>query len=185
MVSDSRYGRMETLKNTIRECGRCPGMNVEGETQAAPGYGSVRSPVVIVGQSLCRQCMEPQEPFYGGSGTLLDRSFAKADVDKKKLFITNVVHCHPPKNQKSKELWIKKCSPYLYEELEIVQPRLVIGLGEDAAAALTGYHRKSRSLLTPALMLAKHPSWVLRQHDTALEREYVAGLARALKWATN
>lgn len=184
-MSESRRLQLEALKGKIRVCDRCPGMNKKGETQAAPGYGSVRSPVVIVGQSLCRQCMEPQEPFYGGSGTLLDRCFIKAGVEKKKLFITNVVHCHPPKNQESLQLWIKRCTPHLHEELEIVQPRLVIGLGEDAEAALTAYYRKSRDLLTPALMFAKHPSWILRKHDSALEQEYVNGLARALSWATS
>ena len=50
------------------------GMNKPGETEAAPGYGSARSPVVIVGQSLCEPCMESKEPFDGGSGIFLDRS---------------------------------------------------------------------------------------------------------------
>jgi DNA polymerase len=160
-------------------------MNIMGETQAAPGFGSVLSPVVLVGQSLCRQCMEVQEPFYEGSGVLLDKSFALAGVDKKKLFVTNVVHCHPPKNRESLQLWIRRCSPYLHEELEIVQPKVVIGLGEDAAQALTAHYRKSRSPITPALVFAKHPSWILRQHDHALEKEYVDDLARMLAWATS
>ncbi len=160
-------------------------MNIEGETQAAPGFGSVRSPVVLVGQSLCRQCMDAQEPFYEGSGVLLDRSFAKAGVEKKQLFVTNVVHCHPPKNRDSLRLWIRRCSSYLHRELEIVQPKVVIGLGEDAAQALTDYYRKCRSPITPALVFAKHPSWILRQHDPALAKGYVDGLARILAWAAS
>lgn len=59
------------LDAEIRACTRCPGMNIENFTQAAPGFGSLRSPVVIVGQSLCGPCMKRQEPFVGGSGTLL------------------------------------------------------------------------------------------------------------------
>lgn len=158
-------------------------MNVKAETQAAPGFGSVHSPVVLVGQSLCRQCMEAQEPFYKGSGILLDRSLAKAGIEKQDLFITNVVHCHPPENRDSLPVWIKRCSPYLHRELEIVQPRLVIGLGEDARTAVTDYYRQARHPVSPALMFAKHPSWVLRQHDPGLEQEYVDALAQALTWA--
>lgn len=184
-VGESRRQRMDQLAQKIRSCTRCPGMNVQGETQAAPGFGSVRSPVVLVGQSLCRQCMDAQEPFYKGSGLLLDKSFAKAGVEKKKLFLTNVVHCHPPRNRDSLDLWIRRCSSYLHEELEIVQPKVVIGLGEDAAQALTAHYRKSRSSITPALVFAKHPSWILRQHDPALEKEYVDGLARILAWTTS
>ena len=82
--------------------------------------------------------MDAQEPFYKGSGLLLDKSFAKAGVEKKKLFLTNVVHCHPPRNRDSLDLWIRRCSSYLHEELEIVQPKVVIGLGEDAAQAPDG-----------------------------------------------
>lgn len=182
-VNEFRRQRMNVLAEAITSCTRCPGMNKKDETQAAPGYGSVRSPVVIVGQSLCRQCMEPQEPFYKGSGVLLDRSFKKAGVKKKRLFTTNVVHCHPPKNKTSLPLWVKNCRSYLQTELEIVQPRLVIGLGEDAEEALTTHYRKSRMLVTPALMFAKHPSWILRQHDPALEKKYVSQLAHAIRWA--
>jgi uracil-DNA glycosylase len=58
-----RHRRYDRLAARIRACRRCEGMNIPGETQAAPGYGCQRSPVVIVGQSLCRKCMETQIPF--------------------------------------------------------------------------------------------------------------------------
>jgi len=79
------------------------GMNEVGKTQAAPGYGSVRSPVVIVGQSLCGPCMKMQEPFYGGSGRYLNEALRRARRTKKQIYITNVVHCRPPNNRKSKQ----------------------------------------------------------------------------------
>jgi uracil-DNA glycosylase len=104
-------------------------------------------------------------------------------------------HCHPPKNRKSLPEWIEKCSPYLHSELEIVQPRLVIGLGRDAEAALQAFYpqarvlqwpfiapRANRSKTAPYLLFAKHPSWIKRQHDVSLEQEYVTSLVRALKW---
>ncbi|MDT5078750.1 MAG: uracil-DNA glycosylase [Mycobacterium sp.] len=56
--------RKNLLDDEIRSCSRCAGMNKEGVTQAAPGWGNLYSPVVIVGQSLCEQCMKPQEPFF-------------------------------------------------------------------------------------------------------------------------
>lgn len=56
------------------------------------------------------------------------------------------VHCHPPKNRASLPVWIEKCAPYLYEELEIVQPQLMIALGEDAESALRRRYPAARSL---------------------------------------
>ena len=83
-------------------------MNVPGETQSAPGFGTVCSPVVIVGQSLCgKPYMDSQIPFTGGSGKLIDEALDNVDKDKSDVFTTNVVHCHPPGNRPSRPEWKK------------------------------------------------------------------------------
>jgi uracil-DNA glycosylase len=187
---------MTALAAEVRACGLCEGMNIPGVTQSAAGYGSVQSPVAIVGQSLCEPCMETQIPFTGGSGQVLDDNFAIAGITKERLFITNAVHCHPPANRRSLRHEIEKCSPYLHRELEIVLPKLIIGLGRDAERALRSAYREARVLAwpfsaprtrlnaapSPDLLFAKHPSWIKRQHDADLEQEYVTSLARALDW---
>jgi DNA polymerase len=193
-----RNQRKMQLDDEVRACRRCVDMNEEGVTQAAPGWGSLDSPVAIVGQSLCEQCMRPQEPFYEGSGSLLNTSFKLAGCEKADLFITNAVHCHPRGNRESHSHEIVNCSPYLYRELEIVRPRLGIGLGlgEDAERVLSFLYPTARNVLwpfiapknvrsktVPCLHFAKHPSWVKRQHRDGLETEYVNSLAEALKWA--
>ncbi len=157
----------------------------------------MESPVMIVGQSLCRPCMKTQIPFTGGAGRFIDDSLRRVGISKDQIFITNVVHCHPPKNRKSLPEWINNCTPYLHRELDIVQPRLVVGLGKDAEAALrskypgvepldwpfTGPHTTGgKAASCPALLFAKHPAWIARQHKDSLEEEYVASLASALKW---
>ncbi|OBK53444.1 uracil-DNA glycosylase family protein [Mycobacterium kubicae] len=192
----NRRQRKALLDIEIKTCRRCEGMNRPRETESAPGWGNLDSPVAIVGQSLCEQCMEPQEPFYEGSGSLLNRSFARVPIKKDRLFITNAVHCHPPKNRESYTHEIANCSSYLYRELEIVRPSLVIGLGDDASRVLSFIYptartvpwpfvapRNVRSKLVPRLFFAKHPSWIMRQHNPALEEEWVDSVSAALKWA--
>jgi len=195
--SDRRL-RKSLLDDVIRECRRCPDMNEQGVTQAAPGWGSIDSPVVLVGQSLCEQCMKQQEPFYEGSGSLLESSFSRVPIDKDQLFLTNAVHCHPRGNRKSYNHEIVNCSPHLLGELELVRPRLIIGLGEDAERVLMFLYptarivpwpfsepKNLRSKTVPCLHFMKHPSWIKRKHDSALEDVYVQSLAGALKWALN
>jgi uracil-DNA glycosylase len=64
---DPRQQRKTALDAQIKACRRCPGMNNKRrQTESAPGWGSLRSPVVIVGESLCHACMASQEPFTGG-----------------------------------------------------------------------------------------------------------------------
>ncbi len=140
--------------------------------------------------------MKPQEPFYEGSGSLLNTSFKRAGCNKADTFITNAVHCHPPGNRKSHNHEIVNCSSYLYRELQIVRPRLIIGLGDDVERVLSFFYptarkvpwpfsapRNIRSKTLPCLHFAKHPSWVKRQHDAALEEAYVSSLSDALMWA--
>jgi DNA polymerase len=72
--------------------------------------------------------MDTKVPFTGGSGRLIDDSLKVANLDKPDIFITNVVHCHPPNNRKSYAHEIDNCKQYLFDELAIISPKLVIGL---------------------------------------------------------
>jgi DNA polymerase len=195
-MTDTQARRMRILAGQITRCTACPGMNIPDVTQAAPGYGSHQSPVMIVGQSLCGPCMATQIPFTGGSGRFLDRALADAKLAKDAVFTTNVVHCHPPKNRPSLPHEVDNCRPYLAREINIVAPRLIIGLGRDARASLEQLQpaapvlpwpftrpRKRPTETDPTrLLFAPHPSWIARQ-PRAVQDDYVASLATALRWA--
>ncbi|MDR3660478.1 MAG: uracil-DNA glycosylase family protein [Mycobacterium sp.] len=191
----SRWRRKLVLDSEISRCRRCDGMNVADVTASAPGYGCLSSPVVLVGQSLCEKCMDTQIPFTGGSGDVIDASIKRAGREKDELFISNAVHCHPPKDRPSYEHEIVNCSPFLHRELEIVRPRLLIALGRDAARVVTFFYPRARVSVppfeipsgrlpkgVPYICHAKHPSWISRQHDERLQDEYVSGLAAAIRW---
>ncbi|BBZ70795.1 uracil-DNA glycosylase family protein [Mycobacterium paraseoulense] len=189
----NKHQRRRELAITIEQCHKCDGMNEPGVTEAAPGFGSIRSPVVIVGQSLCEKCMDTKVPFTGGSGRLIDASLQLAGLDKPDVFITNVVHCHPSKNHESLPIWIDNCKGYLFSEIDIVEPRLVIGLGKDARTTLLSHYGDTEPLLWQPFSAPKtrglhflfmpHPSWIRRQHNDSLEQQYVYGLASALRWS--
>jgi uracil-DNA glycosylase family 4 len=201
-VRDGRQQIHDNLANRIRTCTKCDGMNVHGVTQSSPGYGSLQSPVVVVGQSLCGPCMKEQQPLFGGSGKLLDKALETAGRTKEDIYTTNVVHCHPPQNQKSLPAWIDSCTPYLREEFEILQPCLAIGFGDDAHDALQAIYPDAPILswpLTtvdgivqstrgnPALLFPPHPGssrWIPTADGSRekASQEWVICLARAVKW---
>jgi DNA polymerase len=201
MTAQGNLNRLQLkalLDDEIKTCRRCDDMNEIGVTQAAPGWGNLDSAVAIVGQSLCEQCMkrEPPEPFYEKSGTLLDRAYPLGGCEKSDLFITNAVHCHPRDNRASYTHEIVNCSPYLFRELEIVRPRLVIALGDDALRVVSFFYPKARmvqrpftppkyalSKKVPCIYHVTHPSSVKRKHDQALEAEWVSDVAEAIRWA--
>jgi DNA polymerase len=186
----------DKLADRIRTCKKCgPKMNVKDVTQAAPGWGNLQSPVVIVGQSLCGPCMAAEEPFVGGSASLIEAAFGPAGIKKKDLYITNVVHCHPEGNKASTREWKTNCTPYLGEELHLVRPKLIIGLGNDAKAAIRQFYPDAPNMAwpfrtpqtepsnaSPRVHFVRHPSSIRRDHDAALERRYSASLGRAMQW---
>lgn len=199
-VDDDQQRRHDRLAARIKACHKCDGMNIPGETQSSPGYGSLQSPVVVVGQSLCGPCMAKQEPFYGGSGRFLKEALRRARRTKNQIYTTNVVHCHPPGNRPSVPQEIEKCKPYLRQELAIVRPRLIVGFGDDAKDVLqtmfSGTPPLEWPLLTvrglppaisgrPALLFPAHPGsfrWIPAEDRPEVEDEWVDCLARALRW---
>ena len=118
-----------------------------GETENAPGFGNIESPVMIIGQSLCTLCMKTQIPFTGGSGLILDKIFELAGVKKEDLFITNLVHCHPPKNRPSTVDEIINCRPFVYSEIDIVNPLLIIGLGSEVKNNLFSWNARNANCM--------------------------------------
>ncbi|OBI31101.1 uracil-DNA glycosylase family protein [Mycobacterium sp. E2238] len=127
----------DLLAADIAACRRCPGLNIPDVTGSAPGFGSENSPVALVGQSLCKACMEyPPEPFRGGSEWLITRALERAGKVKSDLFVTNVVHCHPPEDRASQVHEKANCARFLRRELALVRPLLMVGLGDDAHDAL-------------------------------------------------
>lgn len=193
MARDTRRRQLDLIAERISACRQCPGMNEPKVTASAPGYGSAHAPVAIVGQSLCRKCMESGIPFTGGSGMYLDQALEIADREKRDLFITNVVHCHPVDDRKSRPYEIDNCRPFLHEELDVVGPRLIIGLGEDAEKVLSARYPDARHLSWPFvkprtvksdvtyLLFPEHPG-SLRFKKTADRAYYAPSLARAITW---
>jgi uracil-DNA glycosylase family 4 len=197
-ASAARERRMTALATRVKACQRCPGLNIRHETESAPGYGSVDSPVVFVGQSLCHKCMDTQIPFTGGSARFIDEALADAGIRKDRVFTTNVVHCHPhasPRdNRASLPHEIENCTPYLHDELDIIRPRLIIGLGQDARVVLRSRYPEHDELPwpfkmpqgigagAPFLLLPPHPYWIMTRPKDVRD-QYVASLVAALEWS--
>ena len=125
----------KVLRGKILRCGRCPGMNIPRFTEAVPGWGNLNAEVMFVGQSLHQPGVVTGLPFIGGSGYLIDAALRCSGLLRKDVFLWNVVLCHPPNNRASKQEEKDNCFEYLQEAVDIVRPRLLILLGNDAKQA--------------------------------------------------
>jgi DNA polymerase len=147
--------------------------------------------VVLVGSDPAPKCVDAAEPFTGGSGRLIDNALSQARRTRADVFITNAVHCFLPDPPPTRQQ-IENHLPHLRGELEIVSPRLVIGMGKSAEKALRLIYpgavewaprrRPPQSPGPPLLFFVKHPNRI-RQWERAVEPEYVRRLAAAIRWA--
>ena len=181
-----RKARFDALSSRVKGCHKCEGLNIEGVTESAPGFGNLFSRVAIIGQSLCKECMKTQIPFTGGCGRVLDQAFKLSGIRKSDVFMTNVVHCHTPRNRKSLPSEVANCREYLLEELEIVKPKAIVTLGKDASTSLLGEScwpsqvgkdvRQDARTIYPLY----HPSYILRLGSVKTQG-YVDSLAGILR----
>lgn len=183
----AQRSKFQILSKKIKDCQKCPGLNLKGVTENAPGFGNIFSKVAIVGQSLCKPCMETQVPFTGGCGRLIDEALELAGIEKSDIFITNAVHCHTPLNRKSLPIEIANCREYLLEELEILRPTAIIALGKDATTSVLG-EGSWPSLIGKRICHQSrttypcyHPAYMLRLGPLETTR-YVESLAAILKF---
>ena len=186
-----REKQRKILQHKISSCKLCPSLLEHGNNSAIVGYGSVLSNVMIVGQSLCTECVKTSIPFTKGSGFILDEIFFRAGLSRWDLFITYLVHCHPPKNRKSELVEILSCSPWLYEEIRIVKPTLIVTLGADAGRFFRGSFRAhdfSKTQLSDSehnifcsLFTLTHPAYFLHRSDEKRLEEYKERFSQILK----
>jgi uracil-DNA glycosylase family protein len=189
---------LSNLREASAGCRACPLW--ESGTQTVFGEGRKASDVMLVGEQPGDREDLDGRPFVGPAGRLLDRALDRAGIDRRNVYVTNVVK-HFKWEARGKRRIHKKpnlaeisaCKPWLEAEISVVRPKAVVALGATAAQALWGRNFKvSRqrgelveSELAPLATATVHPSSILRAPDDDARKkamnEFVADLERIAK----
>jgi DNA polymerase len=133
----TRAERLEQLATQIRRCVKCP--LHESRTHAVPGDGKPAAAMMIIGEGPGRDEDQTGHPFVGASGRFLDSVLEGTGIDRADLFITNIVKCRPPNNRTPRKGDVDTCTEhFLFEQIELVNPKLIMLLGGVAAKKLLG-----------------------------------------------
>ena len=100
------------------------------------GAGNPQARVVLVGEAPGREEDEQGVPFVGEAGKLLDKILLAMNLSREEVYICNVLKCRPPANRDPQADEISSCEPFLKQQLELIQPELIITLGRFAAQEL-------------------------------------------------
>jgi len=100
------------------------------------GVGNPNAKVMLVGEGPGADEDEQGIPFVGRAGQLLTKILEAISFKREEVYITNIVKCRPPGNRTPNPVEIETCIPYLYKQIEIIQPKLILCLGTTAAVSL-------------------------------------------------
>ena len=171
-ISENKAKNLELLKKTIINQNSC-----ELKKQAKNivfSDGNPKSKVMLIGEA--PGANEDQEglPFVGRAGMLLDKMLAAINLDRKKVYISNIVNYRPPENRRPTEQEIKRYLPFISKHIEIINPKILILLGSTSMNALIGsdiviskmrgkWIRKKFGNCETSVMITFHPAFLMRQ----------------------
>lgn len=115
------------LYDRVRACERCP--LAATRTNAVPGEGPLNAEVMLIGEAPGANEDKQGRPFVGQSGQFLEELLAAAGLTRAEVYICNVLKCRPPGNRDPAPGEIASCKDYLDEQIEIVDPLVIITLG--------------------------------------------------------
>ena len=122
------------LKEEVQSCVRC-GLHA-GRTQTVFGVGPHTATWCFVGEAPGAEEDRRGEPFVGRAGHLLDAMLRALALNRKEVFIANVLKCRPPGNRDPQPSEVAACLPFLRAQIAAVRPRIVVALGRFAAQSL-------------------------------------------------
>ena len=165
---------LENLKEKISNIDNCELKNYA--TQLVFSDGTSESQLMIVGEGPGQKEDELGKPFVGEAGMLLNKMLMAINIDRNKVYITNVVNYRPPNNRKPEPAEITRYSNYLREHISIIDPKILILMGSSAMEALFGSKiriSKERGAWKEVIvnqktyltMITFHPAYLLRQPD--------------------
>ena len=134
--SEQRRGALLDLYNEVQTCTKCPLHETRGK--AVFGAGNADADLMFVGEAPGAEEDRQGLPFVGRAGKLLGELLEGIGLSRDRVFIANVLKSRPPGNRDPLPTEIDACRPYLFEQIRLIEPRVVCTLGNFATKLLSG-----------------------------------------------
>jgi DNA polymerase len=121
---------LEKITEEVEACRTCS--LAKSATRPVPGNGSPKAEIMLIGEAPGYWEDQKGIPFVGPAGKLLDELLASIDLNREKVFVTNVLKHRPPDNRDPLPEEVKVCQPFLERQINIIQPKVIITLGRFA-----------------------------------------------------
>ena len=173
-LNGNKSENLNKLKNNIKNIKNC--LLKKSATNIVFADGNINAKIMIIGEGPGAQEDIEGLPFVGRAGKLLDKMLASINLDRRKVYISNVVNYRPPANRRPTEGEIGRYFPYLKNHIEIINPKILILLGSTALNAIIGneqvisiargkWIQKSIGSSKPWIIASFHPAFLMRQPE--------------------
>jgi DNA polymerase len=181
---EEHFAALKLIREEIGDCTRCP--LAKGRTNIVFGDGDPNAKLMFVGEGPGADEDASGLPFVGRGGQLLNNMISAMGLKREQIYIANVVKCRPPNNRTTEPEEAHTCSPFLFRQIDVVRPKVLVALGQTAVTYLTGEKRPLsawRGVVHPLrgtkLIVTYHPAFLLR--DPNQKRHAWADLQIAMR----
>ncbi len=184
IAPSDRAAALQLIREDIGDCTRCA--LHKGRKKIVFADGSPTARLMFVGEGPGADEDTQGLPFVGRAGQLLNNMIAAMGLKREEVYIANVVKCRPPGNRTPEPDEANTCSPFLFRQIDVVRPQVIVALGATAATYLLGQRQPLAGLRGRVhafrgcrLIVTYHPAFLLR--DPRQKKEAWADLQIAMK----
>ena len=171
-ISDNKADNLERLKKSIRNIKNCSLKS--SATNMVFSDGNPKSKIMLIGEAPGANDDKEGLPFVGRAGALLDKMLAAINLDRKKVYISNIINFRPPNNRRPTDEETKRYLPFISKHIEIINPKILVLLGSTAMNALIGnevviskmrgkWIEKKFGNCKTSVIITFHPAFLMRQ----------------------
>jgi len=167
---------LDDIKTDIGpDCRRCKLCSL-GRSQIVFGVGHPKARLMFVGEAPGEEEDKRGEPFVGRAGQLLTKIIEAIGLSREQVYIANVIKCRPPNNRNPEPDEVASCEPFLFRQIDVIQPRVIVPLGKFAAQCLlktvdpiTKLRGRQFDYRGRVLIPTFHPAYLLRNPSAKRE----------------
>jgi uracil-DNA glycosylase len=184
VLEQDRATGLRAIQDDIGDCTRCA--LHKGRNKLVFGDGDPNARLMFVGEGPGADEDAQGLPFVGRAGQLLNNMVGAMGLKREQVYISNVVKCRPPQNRTPEPEEANTCSPFLFRQIDVIRPEVIVALGATAATYLLGQRQplaglrgRVHSFRGTKLIVTYHPAFLLR--DPRQKKEAWADLQIAMR----
>ena len=171
-IPEDKSKSLEFLKKSIMNLKKCD--LKKNAKNIVFSDGNPKSKIMLIGEAPGANEDDEGLPFVGRAGMLLDKMLTAINLDRKKIYISNIINYRPPENRRPTDEEIKRYLPFITKHIEIINPKILILLGSTAMNALIGndvviskmrgkWIEKEFGNCKTSVIITFHPAFLMRQ----------------------